>query len=180
MSDNKLIEVCRANALFDPHRDHSEYRHRFLVDEARNAGWPVARRTAWRICSSKGWFSVIGVEYRGEKTCPGPPVHGDHVGRKFTASVPNELQLADITDYRTIQGKHDVCAVKDLFSNRIMGYSIDSRMKPGIAVNALNNAVARRGDVARCVLRTDRGSNSEAGSTCVPSPGIPCSDLWAG
>ena len=51
-----------------------------------------------------------------------------------------------------------ICAVKDVFSNRIVGYSIDSRMKSRIAVHALNNAVARRGDVAGCMLHTDWGS----------------------
>lgn len=39
-----------------------------------------------------------------------------------------------------------------------MGYSIDSRMKSRLAVAALNNAVARRGEVAGCILHTDRGS----------------------
>ena len=39
-----------------------------------------------------------------------------------------------------------------------MGYSIDSRMKSRLAVAALNHAVARRGDVAGCVLHSDRGS----------------------
>ena len=39
-----------------------------------------------------------------------------------------------------------------------MGYSIDSGMKSSLAVTALNNAVARRGDVAGCAVHTDRGS----------------------
>ena len=39
-----------------------------------------------------------------------------------------------------------------------MGYSIDSRMKSRLAVAALNNAVARRGEVAGCIVHTDRGS----------------------
>ncbi|GAA1135037.1 hypothetical protein GCM10009583_00830 [Ornithinicoccus hortensis] len=39
-----------------------------------------------------------------------------------------------------------------------MGYSISDRMKSRLAVNALNSAVARRGDVAGCILHTDRGS----------------------
>jgi transposase InsO family protein len=43
-------------------------------------------------------------------------------------------------------------------SNRIVGYSIDDRMKARLAVNALDNAVARRGDVAGCILHSDRGS----------------------
>jgi hypothetical protein len=37
-----------------------------------------------------------------------------------------------------------LCAIKDVFSNRIVGYSIDSRMKSRLAVAALTNAVARR------------------------------------
>lgn len=45
-----------------------------------------------------------------------------------------------------------------MFSNRIVGYSIDARMQSALAVRALNNAVMRRGDVAGCVLHTDRGS----------------------
>ena len=56
------------------------------------------------------------------------------------------------------EGKLYLCAIKDVHSNRIVGYSIDSRMKSRLAVAALNHAVARRDDVAGCVLHTDRGS----------------------
>ncbi|SBS77438.1 transposase (fragment) [uncultured Mycobacterium sp.] len=43
-----------------------------------------------------------------------------------------------------------------MFSNRIVGYSIDSRMKSRLATAALHSAVARRGDVAGCILHSDR------------------------
>src|SRR5699024_5676114 len=56
------------------------------------------------------------------------------------------------------QGKLYVCAVKDVFAGRIVGYSIDARMTSRLAVNALNNAVALRGNVAGCVVHSDRGS----------------------
>lgn len=49
-------------------------------------------------------------------------------------------------------------AVNDVFSGRIVGYSIDSRMRSRLAVTALYNAVGRRGDVAGCIVHTDRGS----------------------
>ncbi|GHF35387.1 transposase InsO family protein [Amycolatopsis bartoniae] len=52
-----------------------------------------------------------------------------------------------------------LCAVKDACSNRIVGYSIDSRMKSRLAVTALTNALARRSGVAGCVVHTDRGSH---------------------
>jgi len=158
ITESELIEAYRANALFDAHQGDPEYGHRFLTDEARDAGQPMARRTAWRICSTNGWFSVFSKKHRGKPTRPGPPMHEDLVGRDFTASAPNELWLADITEHRTLEGKLYVCAIKDVFSNRIVGYSIDSRTKSRIAVNALNNAVARRGDVAGCIVHTDRGS----------------------
>ena len=68
------------------------------------------------------------------------------------ADGPNELWLADITEHRTDEGKLYLCAFKDVFSGRIVGYSIDSRMQARLAVTALDNAVARRGDVAGCVV----------------------------
>jgi putative transposase len=45
-----------------------------------------------------------------------------------------------------------------VFSNRIVGYALDSRMKARLVVTALEVAVARRGDVAGCILHSDRGS----------------------
>ena len=119
----------------------------------------MADRTAWRICSEHGWWSAFGKKKRGKNgKKPGPPVHDDLVRRNFTAGMPNRLWLADITEHRTGEGKLYLCAIKDVYSNRIVGYSIDTRMKSRLAVAALNNAVARRGEVADCVLHTDRGS----------------------
>jgi putative transposase len=158
VTDAELSAAYRANALFDAHRDDPEFGYRFLVDEARDAGEPMAERTAWRICSDLGWWSAFGKKRGKNGKKPGPPVHDDLVERDFTATGPNQLWLADITEHRTAEGKLYVCAVKDVYSNRIVGYSIDSRMKSRLAVAALNHAVARRGDVAGCVLHTDRGS----------------------
>jgi len=88
-------------------------------------------------------------------------VHDDLVRRDFTATGPNRLWLADITEHRTGEGKLYLCAIKDVWSNRIVGYCIDSRMKSRLAVNALQHAARRRGQVAGCVLHTDRGSQGE-------------------
>jgi transposase InsO family protein len=154
----ELEQAYRANALFDAHRDDPEFGYRFLVDEARDAGEPMAVRTAWRICSSMGWWSVFGKTRGKNGKKPGPPVHDDLVRRDFSATAPNQLWLADITEHKTGEGKLYLCAVKDVYSNRIVGYSIDSRMKSRLAVAALTNAVTRRAEVAGCVIHTDRGS----------------------
>ena len=158
VTDAELEQAYRANALFDAHRDDPEFGYRFLLDEARDAGEPMAERTAWRICSDNGWWSAFGKKKRGKNGKPGPPVHDDLVQRDFTAAAPNQLWLADITEHKTGEGKLYLCAIKDVYSNRIVGYSIDSRMKSRLAVAALNNAVARRSDVAGCIVHSDRGS----------------------
>ena len=158
VTDAELAEAYLANALFDAHRDDPEFGYRYLADEARNAGHAACDRTMWRVCSANGWWSAFGKKRGKNGKKPGPPVHDDLVKRDFTADAPNELWLADITEHRTGQGKLYLCAVKDVYSNRIVGYSISDRMKSRLAVNALNNAVARRTEVAGCILHTDRGS----------------------
>jgi len=162
VTDAELAAAYRANALFDAHRDDPEFGYRFLVDEAREAGEPMAERTAWKLCSQLGWWSVFGKKRGRNGKKAGPPVHDDLVQRHFTAGAPNQLWLADITEHWTGEGKVYLCAIKDVYSNRIIGYSIDSRMKSRLAVAAFNNAVARRRaegvEVAGCVLHTDRGS----------------------
>jgi transposase InsO family protein len=95
---------------------------------------------------------------RGRTKKAGPPVHDDLVHRDFTAAGPNRLWLTDITEHPTAEGKLYLCAIKDVFSKRIVGYSIDARMKSRLAVAALDNAVARRDNVDGCILHSDRGS----------------------
>jgi transposase InsO family protein len=158
VTDAELAEAYRANALFDAHREDPEFGYRYLADEAEASGEKMCRRTAWRICSAGGWSSVISKKGRGRHRKAGPPVHDDLVERDFTAAGPNELWLTDITEHWTAEGKLYLCAIKDVYAGRIVGYSIDSRMKSRLAVNALNSAVARRGDVTGCVLHSDRGS----------------------
>ncbi|MGH8324213.1 MAG: IS3 family transposase, partial [Steroidobacteraceae bacterium] len=157
VTTGELVEAYRANALFDAHPDDPEFGYRFLVDEARCAGVAMSERTAWKICSENRWWSAFGKK-RARSKKAGPAEHDDLVQRDFSADSPNELWLGDITEHWTREGKLYLCAIKDVFSNRIVGYSIDDRMKSRIAVNALNNAVARRDGVAGCIFHTDRGS----------------------
>jgi putative transposase len=166
--DGELVEAYRANALFDAHRDDPEFGHRLLADEARQVGEAMVDRTAWRICRDNAWWSAFGKKRGRNGKKPGPAVHDDlctvtdqngRLRHEFSADAPNQLWLTDITEHRTtMEGKLYLCAVKDVFSNKIVGYSIDSRMKSSLAVRALENAVAMRGDVAGCVVHSDRGS----------------------
>lgn len=154
----QILQAHRMNALVDAHRDDPEFGYRFLADEAAIAGWPMARRTAWSLSAQAGLVSTTQRRRRGKGTPTGPPVFDDLVQRVFTARAPNQVWLTDITEHPTSEGKLYLCAIKDVFSGRIVGYSISDRMQAQLAVNALNNAVASRGSVTGCILHADRGS----------------------
>ena len=161
-TDAQLDEAWLTNAIFDAHADDPEFGYRFLADEARLAGHEVSDRVVWRICRDHQWWSVFGKPKRSKGSKPGTPSHDDLVRRDFTADAPNQLWLSDITEHRTGVGKLYLCAIKDVFSNRIVGWAIDERMKARLVVAALEMAVTRRGDVAGCILHSDRGSQFRA------------------
>jgi transposase InsO family protein len=146
----------------DAHRDDPEFGYRFLLDQARDAGAAMAERTAWRICSDNGWWSRFGKKKRYAKARVAAPAHDDLVRREFTAPGPNQIWLCDLTEHPTREGKVYLCAIKDVWSRRIVGYSISDRMQSSIAVAALDSAVARRAvtgqNAAGCVFHSDRGS----------------------
>ena len=174
-------EAYRANALFDAHRDDPEFGYRFLADEARDAGLAMADRTAWRICRDNGWWSAFGKK-RG-KDGKRPARRCTTTSSAATSPPTARTGCGSPTSPNTppAEGKLYLCAVKDVFSNRIVGYSIDSRMKSRLAVAALNNAVARRDDVAGCVLHTDRGSQFRARKLRPRARTVTAwSDRWAG
>lgn len=154
----ELVEAYRANALRGAHLDDPEYGYRLLVDEAAETGEKMSERTAWRICRDNQWWSVFGKKRGKNGKRPGPPIHDDLVKRDFTADDVNELWLTDITEHWTDEGKLYLCAIKDVFSGRIVGYSISDRMKARLAVNALDNAISKRRDAAGCIVHSDRGS----------------------
>jgi transposase InsO family protein len=113
----------------------------------------------WKICADNGWWSVFGKKKTRKRGKVSTPAHDDLARRDFTAPGPNQLWLTDLTEHRTSEGKLYLCAIKDVWSNRIVGYSISARMEYQIAVDALESAVARRGgDVTGCRLHSERGS----------------------
>ena len=145
------------NAAVDLHRDDPAFGYRFISDEIEaEAGLAASERRVWRLCSEQRLWSVFSKK-RGLNRKAGPPVHDDLVLRDFTATRSDQLWLTDITEHWTDEGKLYLCAIKDVHSNRIVGYSIDSRMTAELAVAALRNAVALR-DPVGTTLHSDRGS----------------------
>jgi len=145
------------NAAVDAHHDDPEFGYRFISDELADHGFCASENRIWRLCSQQGIWSVHSKK-RGMNRTPGPPVHDDLVQRNFAASGPDELWLTDITEHWTDEGKLYKCAIKDVFSGAIVGYSIGSRMKASLATTALRNAIVTRNPPPGCIVHSDRGS----------------------
>jgi putative transposase len=165
VSRRDLEDAYLTNALIDAHGDDPEFGYRFLADEVAGAGLVAGERRIWRLCSEqKLWSTTVRTGRRGAGKAPGPAVHDDHVQRNFTAQRPDQVWVTDITEHPTAEGKLYCCAIKDLFSNRIVGYAIDERMTAQLAVTALRTAVARRRPRGLVVVHSDRGSQFRARS----------------
>ncbi|MCW2928590.1 MAG: integrase [Thermoleophilia bacterium] len=156
ISERELADAYLSNAAVDVHADDKEFGYRFIYDELVDAGHACGENRVQRLCARRGLFSVHSRK-RGKNRRPGPPVHDDLIGRDFTATRPYEKWLTDITEHPTAEGKLYVCAVRDCYSGRIVGYSIDTRMKSALAVSALRNAVALRSP-SGTIVHSDRGS----------------------
>ena len=158
-SDRDLDDAHVTNALVDAHAEDPEFGYRFLADELDKAGHRLGERRVWRLCRDQRlWSTTTKKGRRHGKGRPGPAVHDDLVQRVFAADAPDRVWLTDITEHPTNEGKIYCCAIKDVFSNRIVGYSIDDRMTAQLAVDALRSADARRAPSATVVFHSDRGS----------------------
>ncbi len=108
-------------------------------------------------------LGIEGVSRRGKRrrtTVPDPaaPPAPDLVQRRFQADAPNRLWVADITYVPTYEGWLFLAAVVDLFSRRVVGWSMRDDLKAELVVDALGMAVTRRKPDAGVIHHSDRGS----------------------
>lgn len=162
-SDRDWEQAHIVNTIIDIHSEFPTFGYRLITDELKARGWKVTESRVQRLCQEHGIRSTIPGHDPASPKKAGPPVHDDLVRRDFTASGPNELWLTDITEHPTAEGKLYLCAVKDVWSNRIVGYSMAARMTAALAVNALEHATILRGPT-KAVLHSDRGAQFRSGT----------------
>lgn len=166
--DAHLIDV-----LYDLHADDATLGYRFLTDELDlEHGITVGENRVHRLCRIAG-ITASHHKKRSKAGSTGPAPHDDllavvdeHgvVRHKFVADEPNKVWLWDISEHPTREGKLYICAIKDVFSNKIVGYSIDTRMKSSLASAAMRNAIALRSPTGT-VCHSDRGGQFRAKRT---------------
>jgi putative transposase len=120
----------------------------------------VGRKRVARLMRS---LELQGVSRRGKKrrttvSDPKAPPAPDLVQRRFEAERPNQLWLADLTYVPTLEGYLFLGVVMDMFSRKIVGWSMREDLKADLVVDALAMAVTRRRPPAGLVHHSDRGS----------------------
>jgi len=86
------------------------------------------------------------------------PVAENVLNRQFDVGEPNRAWVSDITYIRTAQGWLYLAVVLDLYSRRVVGWSMAPTMPAGLVISALALALQQRRPVAGLVLHSDRGS----------------------
>ena len=90
---------------------------------------------------------------------PNVATASDLVDRQFQRSEPDRLWVADITKHRTREGKVYCAVVLDVFSRRVVGWSIDSSPTAALATNALGMSIDQRQPAAgSTAIHSDQGS----------------------
>jgi putative transposase len=105
------------------------------------------------------------------------PVAENVLGRRFEPEAPDRAWTADITYVATGEGWLYLAAVEDLYSRKIVGWSMGPRMDSRLVVDALEMALALRRPGAGLVAHSDRGSQyaSEHYQGLLARHGIVCS-----
>ncbi len=123
-------------------------------------GVRVGRKRVARFMRAMGIAGVSRRRQRRQTTIPDParPPAPDLVQRRFQADGPNQLWVADITYIPTHEGWLFLAAVMDVFSRKIVGWSMRHDLKAELVVDALAMAVARRRPAPGVIHHSDRGS----------------------
>ena len=103
-------------------------------------GWPRRRKRGF---GQKPGSRPVGVENLLE--------------RDFDACEPETKWVTDITEILTIEGKLYLCVVLDLYSKRVMGWSMHHRQDRHMVVRAVQMAVWQREGDNEVILHSDRG-----------------------
>jgi len=105
------------------------------------------------------------------------PIAPNLLARNFTAPAPDRAWVGDITYIWTDEGWLYLAAILDVFSRRVVGWSVSDRMTTKLATDALEMALWRRQPPPGLVIHTDRGSQYASGEyrKRLTAAGITCS-----
>ena len=151
---NELIEI-----IFVQGRQN--YGTRRIKDKLEQRyGFIVSRRRIGSIMKDLGLVAKTKKRYKINTTNSNHnlPIAPNLLERDFYASFPDEKYVGDITYIPTNEGWLYLATVIDLYSRRIVGWSMDDNMKTSLVNDALNMALISRKPPKGLIWHTDRGS----------------------
>jgi putative transposase len=89
---------------------------------------------------------------------PNLPTAGDLVDRQFHRDERDQLWVTDITEHPTREGKVYCAVVLDVFSRRVVGWSIDSAPTAALVTSALGMSIQQRHPAEGTVIHSDQGT----------------------
>jgi putative transposase len=117
---------------------------------------PVGRRRVERLMRAHRLAGVHRRRWRHGRRAEA--IWPDHVQRRFVADAPDRLWVSDITQHRTGEGWVYAAVVLDVFSRRVVGWSIADHLRTELVVDALDMARWRRKPAAGTIVHSDRGT----------------------
>ena len=144
-------------------RSHARSRGTYGVPRVHadlaEAGFHVSRKRVARLMARDHLAGVhrrrfIRTTIRDEDAAPFP----DLVKRDFSASGPDRLWVADITQLPTRAGPCYLASIVDAFSRRVVGWSMATHMRVELVTGALDAAIVRRRPGTDLVHHSDHGS----------------------
>jgi putative transposase len=119
---------------------------RIWADLVLDDGERIGRKRVKRLMRQAGLSGLITRKYKATTV------------RDFAAGAPNRCWVADITYLRTWEGWLYLVAVQDLYSRRIVGWSMADHMRTELVTDALQMALARRRPDPGLIWHSDQGS----------------------
>lgn len=122
------------------------YGHRSILKEIRNSGGTPSRRSVLRALKTQGLKAVPrrSKPYPKSEEMPEHKTCKNRLGRKFSAKRANRYWVGDITYLWTGEGWLYLATVLDLFSRKVIGWSISDKADTQLTLAALKDAIANR------------------------------------
>lgn len=134
------------------------YGYRKIHQDLREVGEGCGPNRVYRLMRLAGLKAQVGYRKPRHKGGRVSIVAPNRLQRQFNTMNPDEVWVTDITYIRTHEGWLYLAVVVDLFSRRVIGWSMHSRITKELALNALLMAVWRRNPQSRVMVHSDQGS----------------------
>lgn len=122
-------------------------------------GYPVGRRKTRSLMREGQVFVRYRKKYKVTTNSDHKkPVFENVLNRQFQVTEPDRAYVSDITYIWTHEGWLYLTVMIDLFSRKVVGWDMSSRMKADVVCNALTMATWRRRPEAGLIVHSDRGS----------------------